>query len=88
MRECVRTSLITLIFTITTRWMHLVDYPDYILDDCSTIPYHFVGQDAVDAVLVQADEPVETADLIISHLASSNVCEMNVLYMYDTYYFV
>ena len=29
--------------------------------------YHFVGQDAVDAVVVQVDEPVEALHLVLAH---------------------
>ena len=32
--------------------------------------YHFVGQDAVDAGLIEADEPVETVELVVTKLAT------------------
>ena len=34
---------------------------------------HLVGKDAVDAVLIQGDHPVETADLVVSHFAMLDV---------------
>lgn len=36
--------------------------------------YHLVGQNPVDTVVVQADHPVETLDLIVSHLSALDVC--------------
>jgi len=32
--------------------------------------HHFVGQDAVDAVVEQVDEPVEALQLVLAHLAA------------------
>ncbi len=34
---------------------------------------HLVGKDAVDARLVEGDHPVETADLVVAHLAVLDV---------------
>ena len=36
--------------------------------------YHLVGQDSVDTVMVQRSHPVETGDLIITHLSSLDDC--------------
>lgn len=35
---------------------------------------HFVSQNAADVVLVQVDEPVEASELVVTHLATGNVC--------------
>ena len=34
---------------------------------------HFVGQNAVDAVFVERDHPIDTANLIITHLPACDV---------------
>ena len=36
---------------------------------------HLVGQDAVDAVVVQADEPVQARQLVLAHRAELDACE-------------
>lgn len=33
---------------------------------------HFVGQDAVDAVVIEADHPIETLHLVVPHFAAFN----------------
>lgn len=35
--------------------------------------YHLIGEDSVDAVVVERDHPVETLDLVVSHLTSLDV---------------
>ena len=35
--------------------------------------YHLICQDAIDAILIKGDHPVETSDLIVSHLTILDV---------------
>lgn len=39
------------------------------------VTYHLVGQDTVDTIVVQTRHPVQTLDLIISHLTTLHDCE-------------
>merc|ERR1719445_1540568 len=34
---------------------------------------HFVSQDSIDVVLIESNHPVETSDLVISHLSSLDI---------------
>ena len=44
--------------------------------NCNT--YHFIGQDSIDARLVEANEPVETVKLVVSQLTSLENCGLRV----------
>ena len=37
--------------------------------------YHLISEDAVDAMFVKGDHPVEAAHLVVSHFTALHVCE-------------
>lgn len=39
-----------------------------------TDSYHFISEDTIDTVVVQGDHPVQTLNLVISHLATLDIC--------------
>lgn len=41
---------------------------------CNTDPYHFICEDTIDTVVVQRDHPVQTLNLVISHLTTLDIC--------------
>ena len=41
---------------------------------CASVTYHLVGKDAVDAVFVEWDHPVESTHLIVPHLSAFYIC--------------
>lgn len=50
-----------------------IEYP------CSSLAlktYHFISKDAIDAIFIQRHHPIKTLDLIITQLATGNICSL------------
>ena len=40
---------------------------------CGHIIYHLISKDAIDAILIERDHPVQSSDLVVSHLSILDV---------------